>query len=50
MVPQPQAHRTVCGTLRPVVNMTGVVVHTNLGRAPLSREVLAEVVEVLAGY
>ena len=42
--------RTVRGTLRPVVNMTGVVVHTNLGRAPLSRELLADVVEVLAGY
>ena len=27
-------------TLRPVVNATGVVVHTNLGRAPLSKAAL----------
>ncbi|BBX18721.1 L-seryl-tRNA(Sec) selenium transferase [Mycolicibacterium duvalii] len=27
-------------TLRPVINATGVVVHTNLGRAPLSRAAL----------
>lgn len=29
------------GSLRPVVNATGVVIHTNLGRAPLSFETLA---------
>jgi L-seryl-tRNA(Ser) seleniumtransferase len=38
------------GTLRPVVNATGVVVHTNLGRAPLSPEVAAQVVEALTSY
>ncbi|GAA3829190.1 L-seryl-tRNA(Sec) selenium transferase [Amycolatopsis tucumanensis] len=31
-------------TLRPVVNATGVVVHTNLGRAPLSQAALDAVV------
>lgn len=31
-------------TLRPVINATGVVVHTNLGRAPLSRAALDAVV------
>ena len=31
-------------SLRPVVNATGVVVHTNLGRAPLSRAALDAVV------
>ena len=31
-------------SLRPVVNATGVVVHTNLGRAPLSRAALNAVV------
>ena len=36
-------------TLRPVVNATGVVVHTNLGRAPLSAAALAAI-GVAAGY
>jgi L-seryl-tRNA(Ser) seleniumtransferase len=36
--------------LRRVLNATGVVVHTNLGRAPLAREALALVTEVARGY
>ena len=37
-------------SLRPVINATGVILHTNLGRAPLSREALARAVEVAAQY
>lgn len=37
-------------TLRPVINATGVIVHTNLGRAPLSEAALAAVTAVSGGY
>src|SRR4051812_40226214 len=33
-----------------VVNATGVIVHTNLGRAPLSEAALARVQEIAGGY
>jgi L-seryl-tRNA(Ser) seleniumtransferase len=33
-----------------VINATGVVVHTNLGRAPLSAEAAARVAEIAGGY
>jgi L-seryl-tRNA(Ser) seleniumtransferase len=37
-------------SLRRVLNGTGVVVHTNLGRSPLPLEVMRQVDEVAAGY
>lgn len=36
--------------LRPVLNATGVVLHTNLGRAPLAPEAVARVAAVARGY
>ncbi|HHW41228.1 MAG TPA: L-seryl-tRNA(Sec) selenium transferase [Syntrophomonadaceae bacterium] len=37
-------------SLRPVINATGVVLHTNLGRAPLSDDALAAATAVARGY
>jgi L-seryl-tRNA(Ser) seleniumtransferase len=36
--------------LRRVINATGVIIHTNLGRAPLAREALERVSAVAGGY
>ncbi len=36
--------------LRPLINATGVIINTNLGRAPLSREALLAVQQVAGGY
>src|SRR5919108_3602800 len=36
--------------LRRVLNATGVLVHTNLGRAPLAEQALTRVAEVGRGY
>jgi L-seryl-tRNA(Ser) seleniumtransferase len=38
------------GSLIPVINATGVVVHTNLGRAPLSGEAAARVAALASTY
>jgi L-seryl-tRNA(Ser) seleniumtransferase len=44
------ARRLSRPSLRPVINATGVVVHTNLGRAPLAERAVAQVAEVARGY
>jgi L-seryl-tRNA(Ser) seleniumtransferase len=36
--------------LRPVINATGVIINTNLGRSPLSQEALQAVQRVAGGY
>lgn len=38
------------GSLRPVVNATGIVVHTNLGRAPLSADAIDAMRRAAEGY
>jgi L-seryl-tRNA(Ser) seleniumtransferase len=37
-------------TLRGVINATGVIIHTNLGRAPLSQAAQEAVTQIAAGY
>jgi len=36
--------------LKEVINATGIVIHTNLGRAPLGRKVLEDIAAVALGY
>ncbi len=36
--------------LRRVINATGILVHTNLGRAPLGKRLIAEISDALGGY
>ena len=43
--------RTSIGySLRPVINATGVILHTNLGRAPLARSAIENIAHTAAGY
>lgn len=43
------AHLIASSSLRPVINATGVIIHTNLGRAPLSKQAV-EAITRLARY
>ncbi|MCP4164938.1 MAG: L-seryl-tRNA(Sec) selenium transferase [Chloroflexi bacterium] len=45
-----QLHDTLSPSLYPVINGSGVIVHTNLGRAPLSAAALDAMIAVASGY
>ena len=36
--------------IRPVINATGIVVHTNLGRSPISKEMFDSIRDMVTGY
>jgi len=42
--------RTFLPSLRPVINATGVIIHTNLGRAPLSFESILAILDTAGEY
>jgi len=52
IISQAEAHLTAWTTasLKPVINATGVILHTNLGRAPLSKSALSAMDEAARGY
>jgi L-seryl-tRNA(Ser) seleniumtransferase len=43
-------HALLAPSLRPVINATGVILHTNLGRAPLSRQAIVSIAESAGRY
>ncbi len=45
-----EAQREARSHLRPVLNATGVMIHTNLGRSPLPGEIMDAVKDVAMGY
>ncbi|MGA8222623.1 MAG: L-seryl-tRNA(Sec) selenium transferase [Candidatus Acidiferrales bacterium] len=45
-----QVEAILAPSLRRVINATGVILHTNLGRAPLSPEAAAQIVETATHY
>jgi L-seryl-tRNA(Ser) seleniumtransferase len=47
---QAYLHQWIAMTLEPVINATGVILHTNLGRAPLSQAALRAINNAAAGY
>ncbi len=53
MLPELLATRILCTgapSLRRVINASGVIIHTNLGRAPLSADAVAGIARSAAGY
>ena len=46
----PRLDAALSPSLQPVINATGVIVHTNLGRAPLGRSAIDRIAALAGGY
>src|SRR5215467_13072534 len=45
-----QLNSATAFSLHPIINATGVILHTNLGRAPLAQSALKRIAKVAGGY
>ena len=45
-----ELRRSLAYSLKPVINATGVILHTNLGRAPLSAQALDHILKIAGAY
>ncbi|HLG19824.1 MAG TPA: L-seryl-tRNA(Sec) selenium transferase [Bdellovibrionota bacterium] len=45
-----EVDRLTSASLQKVINATGVILHTNLGRAPIDRELFEEMADLVSGY
>jgi len=43
-------HKTIAPSLKPLINATGIIIHTNMGRSPISYEAVDSIKDTICGY